>query len=56
MNIGVQQIGGTNIGVDQYETTTPPSGWTHKIFGIANANVGKIDGIAKANVGKVDGV
>ena len=32
------------------------SGWSHKIQGIANANIAKISGVAKANIAKVNGV
>jgi hypothetical protein len=32
------------------------SGWTHKIYGVSNANVGKIYGISKASIAKVYGL
>lgn len=32
------------------------SGWTHKINGIANINIGKINGILKSNISKVNGI
>lgn len=39
-----------------YIVVTYTSGWSHKIQGVANANIGKIMGISKANIGKVQGV
>ena len=36
--------------------TYTPAGWTHKIQGIANANIAKVMGISKANIAKISGV
>lgn len=33
-----------------------PSGYTHKVMGVAAANMAKVDGVAKANIAKVLGV
>lgn len=33
-----------------------PTGWTHKINGVAAANMAKVDGVAKADIAKVMGV
>ena len=39
----------------EYEVASA-SGYTHKVVGVAAANIGKVNGVATANIGKVIGV
>ena len=40
----------------EYEVSGGVSGYTHKVVGVAAANIGKVNGVATANLGKVVGV
>ena len=50
---GVTRTGTWDIGADQY-VGAPPTGWTHKIHGVAPANMAKVNSVAKANIGKIN--
>jgi hypothetical protein len=43
-------------GAWQNNAAAAPTGWTHKLNKIANANISKVQKVAKANIKKVIGV
>ena len=40
----------------EYATGDAPSGYGHKVVGVAAASISKVKGVATANIGKVIGV